>query len=84
MGTPYPGRSPQLMGHTFSLQMLSNPQQTELLLYRVKPLILLEWFFSHFLDNRLSVLEIFERAILIQFRSLMLLMGMSAVLHNEA
>ena len=72
------------MGHIFSLLMLSNPQQTELLLYRVQPLIHLEWFFSLFEDRRLSVLEIFERAILIRFRPLMLLTGMSGVLCNEA
>ena len=84
MGPPYPYRSLQLMGRIFSLQILSNPQQTELLLYRVKPLIHLEWFFGLFEDRRLGVLEIFERAILIRFRPLMLLTGVSGVLRNEA
>ena len=84
MGPPYPGRSLQLMGPIFSLQMLSNPQQMELLLYRVKPFIRLERFFVLFEDRRLGVLEIFERAILIRFRPLMLMMGMSGVLRNEA
>ena len=60
MSPPYSGQSLQLMGHIFSLLMLSNPQQTELLLYRVKPLIHLEWFFDLFKDRGLSVLEVFE------------------------
>ena len=84
MGPPYPGRSLQLMGHIFSLQMLSNPQQTELLLYRVKPFICLEQFFGLFEDGRLGVLEILERAVLIWLRPLMLLTGVSSVLRNEA
>ena len=64
--------------------MLSNPQQTELLLYRVKPLIRLEWFFGLFEDRGLSVLEVFEQAVLIWFRPLMLLAGLSGVLCNDA
>jgi len=84
MGPPYPGRSLQLMGCIFSLQMLNNPQQMELLLYHVKPLICLEWFFGLFEDRRLGVLEVFERAVLIWFRPLMLLAGLSGVLRNEA
>ena len=72
------------MERIFSLQMLSNPQQMELLLYRVKPFIRLERFFGLFEDRRLSVLEIFEPSILIWFRPLMLLTGVSGVLHNEA
>ena len=66
------------------LLMLSNCKQAKLLLYRVKPLINLEWFFGLFEDRRLSVLEILERVILIWLRPLMLLTGMSSVLHNEA
>ena len=84
MGPPYPDRSLQLMGRIFSLQMLSNPQQTELLLYRVKPFIRLERCFSLFEDRRLDVLEILKRVVLIWLRPLMLLTGMSGVLHNEA
>ena len=84
MGPPYPGRSQQLMGHIFSLQMLSNPQQTKLMLYRVKPFIHLARFFGLFEDGRLGVLEILERVVLIWLRPLMLLMGMSSVLCNEA
>ena len=72
------------MGLIFGLLILSNPQQTELLLYRVKPLIHLEWFFGLFKDRGLSVLEVFERAILIWFRPLMLLVSVSGVLRNEA
>ena len=84
MGPPYLGRSLQLMGPIFSLQMLSNPQQMELLLYCVQPLIRLERFFGLFEDRRLGVLEILERAVLIWLRPLMLLTGMSGVLRNEA
>ena len=64
--------------------MLSNPQQMELLLYRVMPLIRLEWFFDLFEDRGLSVLEVFEQAVLIWFRPFVLLVGLSGVLHNEA
>ena len=84
MGPPYPYRSLQLVGRILSLQMLSNPQQTELLLYRVKPLIHLKRFFGLFQDRRLSFLEILERAVLIWLRPLMLLMSVSGVLRNEA
>ena len=84
MGPPYPGRSLSLMGRIFSLLILSNPQQTELLLYCVKPFIRLERFFGHFEDRRPSVLEILERAILIWLRPFMLLTGVSGVLRNEA
>ena len=72
------------MGHIFSLLMLSNPQQMELLLYHVKPHICLERSFGLFEDRRLGVLEILERAILIWLRPLMLLTGVSGVLRNEA
>ena len=64
--------------------MLSNPQQIELLLYRVMPFFCLEWFFGLFEDRRLGVLEILERAVLIQLRPLLLLVGVSCVLCNEA
>ena len=64
--------------------MLSNPQQMELLLYHVKPLIHRERFFGLFEDRGLSVLKVFERAILIWFMPLMLLVGLSGVLRNEA
>ena len=84
MGPPYPDGSWLLMGCIFSLQMLSNPQQTELLLYCVNPLIRLERFFSLFKDRGLSVLEVFEQAVLIWFRPLMLLADLSGVLRNEA
>ena len=71
------------MTRILGLLMLRNPQQTELLLYRVNPLIRLEQLFSLFEDRRLGVLEIFERAILIWFRPLMLLMSVSGVLRND-
>ena len=72
------------MGRIFCILMLSNPHQIELLLYHVKPFIRLEQFFGHFDDRRLGILEILERALLIWLRPLMLLMGMSGVVHNEA
>ena len=72
------------MGRIFSLQMLSNPQQTKLLLYRVKPFIRLERFFGLFEDRRLGVLKILERVVLIWLRPLLLLTGVSSVLRNEA
>ena len=72
------------MGRIFYLLILSNPQKTELLLDCVKPFIRLEWFFGHLEDRRLGVLEILERAILIWLRPLMLLMGVSSILRNEA
>ena len=83
MGPPYPSRSLQLMGRIFRLQMLSNPQQTELLLYHVEPFIRLEQFSGLFEDKRLGVLEILERAVLIWLRPLMLLMSVRGVLRNE-
>ena len=72
------------MRRILGLQMLSNPQQMELLLYRVKPFICLERFFGHFKDRRLGVLEILKRAVLIWLRPLKLLTGVSGVLCNEA
>ena len=84
MSPPNPCRSLLLMRRILGLQMLSNPQQMELLLYRVKPFICLEWFFGLFEDRRLGVLEILEGAVLIWLRPLMLLTGVSGVLRNEA
>jgi len=48
------------------------------------PLIHLERLFGLFEDRRLGVLEILKRALLIWLRPLMLLMGVSSVLPNEA
>ena len=72
------------MGRIFCLLVLGDPQQTELLINSVEPLIRLERFFGHFEDRRPSVLEILERAILIWLRPFMLLTGVSGVLRNEA
>ena len=74
----------QLMRRILDLPMLSNPQQTKLLLYHIKPFIYLERFFGLFEDRMLGVLEILERVVLIWFRPLMLLTGMSGVMRNEA
>ena len=71
------------MRRILDLLMLRYPQQTELLLYRVKPLIRLERFFCLFEDRGLSILEVIERVVLIWFRPLMLLAGLSGVLRNE-
>ena len=84
MGPPYPYWSLQLMRCILGLLMLYYPKQTKLLLYCVQPLIRLERFFSLFEDRRLDVLEIFEQAILIRFKPLMLLTGVGGVLRNEA
>ena len=84
MGPPNPGRSLQLMGHIFCLLVLDDPQQMELLLNSVEPLIRLERFFGHLEDRRLGVMKILERAVLIWLRPLMLSTGVSGVLHNEA
>ena len=84
MSTPYYYRFMQLTRRILSLQILPYPQETNLLLYCVQPLIRLERFFGLFEDRRLGVLEVFGRAVLIWFRPLMLLMGVSGVLCNEA
>ena len=84
MGPPYPGRSLQLMGHIFYLLMFCDPQQMELLLNGVEPFIHLERFFGHLENRRLGVQEILESVVLIRLRPLLLLAGMSRVLHNEA
>ena len=84
MGPPNPCRSLHLMGRILSLLVLGDPQQMELLLNCVEPLVCLERFLSHLEDKRLGVQEILERAILIWLRHLLLLMGMSHVLRNEA
>ena len=84
MSTPYPCRFVQLMRRILSLQILPYPQETNLLLYCVQPLIRLERFSGLFEDRRLGVLEVFGWAVLIWFRPLMLLADMSGVLCNEA
>ena len=56
----------------------------ELLLNCVKPFIRLKQFFDHLEDRRLGVKEILKRAVLIRLRPLLLLMGASSVLRNEA
>ena len=84
MGPPYSGRSLQLMGRIFCLLVLGDPQQTELLLNSVEPLIHLERFLGHLEDRRLGIQKIHEGAILVWLRLLLLLAGMSRVLRNEA
>ena len=74
----------QLMGCVLCLHGFSDSQQAELLLNGIKPLIYLERFFCLFEDQRLSVLKILEGAILVWFRPLVLLAGMSGILRNEA
>ena len=84
MGPPNPCRSLQLMGRILSLLVLGDPQQTKLLLNSVEPLICLERFLDHVEDRRLGIQKILEGAVLIWLRPLLLLEGMSHVLHNEA
>ena len=56
----------------------------ELLLNCVEPLICLERFLYHLENRRLGVQEILESVVLIWLRPLLLLAGMSHVLHNVA
>ena len=64
--------------------MGSVTQQAKLLLNGIQPLVCLEQFFYLFEDRRLSVLKILEGAILVWFRPLVLLVGASGILRNEA
>ena len=84
MGPLNLGRSLQLMGHILYLLVLGDPQQTELLLNSVEPLIRLERFLGHLEDRRLGIQKILEGAVLIWLRLLLLLAGVSRVLRNEA
>ena len=84
MGPPNPYRSLQLMGRILSLLVLGNPQQTELLLNSVEPLIRLERFLYHLEDRRLGIQKILEGAVLVWLRPLLLRVGTSHVLRNEA
>ena len=72
------------MGHILCLLVFGDPQQMELLLNSVEPLIRLELFLGHLEDRRLGIQKILEGAILIWLRPLLLLAGMSRVLRNEA
>ena len=56
----------------------------ELLLNSVEPLIHLERFLSHLEDRRLGIQKILEGVVLIWLRPLLLLVGVSHVLRNEA
>ena len=84
MGPPNLSRSLQLMGHIFCLLVLSDPQQMELVLNSVEPLIRLERFLGHLEDRRLGVQKILQGAVLIWLRPLLLWAGTSRVLRNEA
>ena len=72
------------MGHILCLLVLGDPQQMELLLNSVEPLIRLEWFLGHLEDRRLGIQKILEGAVLVWLRPLLLLAGTSRVLRNEA
>ena len=72
------------MGRKFCLLVLGDPQQMELLLNSVEPLIRLEQFLSHLENRRLGIQKILEGAILVWLRPLLLWVGTSRVLHNEA
>ena len=72
------------MGRILSLLVLDEPQQTELLLNSVEPLVRLERFLCHLEDRRLGIQKILEGAVLIWLKPLLLLAGVSRVLRNEA
>ena len=72
------------MGRILCLLVFGDPQQMELLLNSVEPLIRLERFLGHLEDRRLGVQKILEGAVLIWLRPLLLLVGTSRVLRNEA
>ena len=74
----------QLMGCILYLHVFSDSQQAELLLNGIQPLVCLERFFCLFEDQRLSVLKILEGVILVWFRPLVLLVGTTGILCNEA
>ena len=84
MGPPDSYWPLQLMGCILCLHGFSDSQQGELLLNGIQPLVCLERFFCLFEDQRLSVLKILEGAILVWFRPLVLLVGASGILRNEA
>ena len=56
----------------------------ELLLNSVEPLVHLERFLSHLEDRRLCIQKILEGAVLVWLRPLLLWVGTSHVLCNEA
>jgi len=74
----------QLMGCVLYFHGFSDSQQAKLLLNVIQPLVCLEQFFYLFEDWRFSVLKILEGAILVWFRPLVLLVGASGILRNEA
>ena len=71
------------MGRIFYLLVFGDPQQTELLLNSVEPLIRLERFPDHLEDRRLGIQKILEGVVLVWLRPLLLWVGMSHVLRNE-
>ena len=84
MGPPNPSWSLQLMGRILCLLVPYDPQQMELLLNSVEPLIRLERFLYHLENRRLGIQKILEGDVLIWLRPLLLLASVSRVLHNEA
>ena len=82
MGSPYSYWPLQLMGCVLYLHGFSDSQQAKLLLNGIQPLVCLERFFCLFKDRRLSVQKILEGAILVWFRPLVLLVGMSVILRS--
>ena len=84
MGPPNPSPSLQLMGCILCLLVLGDPQQMELLLNSVEPLIHLERFLGHLKDSWLGIQKILEGVVLVSLRPLLLLVGVSRVLRNEA
>ena len=72
------------MGRILSLLVLGDPQQMKLLLNSVEPLIRLERSLYHLENRRLGIQKILEGAVLVWLRALLLWVGTSRVLRNEA
>ena len=72
------------MGCILCHLMFCDPQQMELLLNSVEPLVRLEWFLYHLENRRLGIQKILEGAIQVWLRLLLLWAGTSHVLRNEA
>ena len=72
------------MGRILCLLVLDDSQQMELLLNSVEPLVRLKRFLSHLEDRRLCIQKFLEGTMLIRLGPLLLWMGTSCVLRNEA
>ena len=71
------------MGRILCLLVVGDPQQMELLLNSVEPLIRLERFLCHLENRRLCIQKFLEGTILVWLRPLLLWVSTSHVLRNE-